>query len=232
MADIYLVAGATGGLGQQLVSKLLLAKQHVRVLARDLQKARALLGENLEVAVGDTRQIDTVHEALLGIHTVICTTGARAVDTGSDPRQIDFEGVQNLVTAAANAGAQRFVLVSSIGVTRPDHPLNRFGNVLQWKARGEEAVRTAGIPYTIVRPGGLSDEPGGQKGIRLGQGDTLSGRVSRADVAEVVLRALAFDQTRQTTFEVIEADGPPPGDWESLFAALRPDFEMSANAGH
>jgi hypothetical protein len=49
-----------------------------------------------------------------------------------------------------------------MGVTDPDHMLNKIlDNVLVWKLRGEDALRAAGVPYTIVRPGGLQDGPGG-----------------------------------------------------------------------
>ncbi len=224
---IYLVAGATGVLGQKLVSKLLLRSQHVRALVRDADKGRALLGENLEVVEGDVRRIDTVHDVMMNVHTVICAAGARTAEGTNTPEQVDYEGVRNLVLAAQHAAVKRFLLVSSLAVTRPEHPLNRFGHVLDWKRRGEDALRDSGIAYTIVRPGGLTDEPGGQKGILLGQGDTISGRISRADLAEVCLRALDSDRTQNTTFEVVETDGLPPSDWDALFDALKPDAQAA-----
>ena len=55
------------------------------------------------------------------------------------------------------------------------------------------------------------------------QGDTGEGRISREDVAEVCVRALAHDEARGKTFEIYNEPGPPPGDWASAFAALSPD---------
>jgi uncharacterized protein YbjT (DUF2867 family) len=229
MSDkIYLVAGATGGVGQQVVSRLLRRNEHVRALVRDLTKARALLGENLELIEGDARRIDSAHEAVRGVQVVICTLGARPGNEHNTPEQVDYEGVSNLVKAAVVAGVERFVLVSSLAVTRPDHPLNQYGRILDWKLKGEEALRGSGLVYTIIRPGGLNDEAGGVTGLTFDQGDRISGRISRADVAEVVLQALARDSARNVTFEVISADGGAPATpdaWDALFLTLRSDLQ-------
>lgn len=230
MADIYLVAGATGRLGQQIVSRLLRRNEHVRALVRDVQKGRALLGENLELVQGDTRQIDTLHDAVNGVHTVICTTGTRTPDGVNSPEQVDYIGVRNLVMVAKQTNVQRFLLVTSTAVTHPEHPLNQFGQVLEWKRKGEDVLRESGLDYTIIRPGDLTDEPGGKKALRVEQGDVLRGPVSRDDVAELCLRALDNPATHKMTFEVVEAERPPPSDWDALFAVLRPDADAAAHA--
>lgn len=231
IGEIYLVAGATGGLGQQIVSRLLLRGKHVRALVRDVQKSRALLGENLEHVQGDTRQPDALHEAVNGVSTVICVTGTRSPEGANSPEAVDYEGVRNLVNAAKASGVAHFMLISSIGATQPDHPLNKqFGRVLEWKQKGEQALRRSGVAYTIIRPGGLTDEPGGQQAIQIGQGDKLSGRIARADVAEVCLQALSHPNTVNTTFEVIGVEGEPPSDWDAFFADLKRDEKESENA--
>jgi uncharacterized protein YbjT (DUF2867 family) len=229
MGEIYLVAGATGGIGQHIVSRLLRNNAHVRALVRDHAKGRALLGENLELAVGDTRRIDTLQDAANGVSVVICATGTRTPEGMNTPEEVDFEGVRNLMWAAQQANVKHFLLISSIAVTHPEHPLNQFGHVLDWKQKGEQALRESGLTYTIVRPGGLNDEPGGSKAIQIEQGDTISGTVSRSDVAEVCVRALSHNSARNATFEVINAEGEPPQDWDALFAALKSDLEVSAN---
>lgn len=227
MAEIFLVAGATGGVGQQLVSKLLRRGEHVRTLVRDANRARAVLGENLEHMVGDATQPETLPRIFEGVQTVLCTIGSRAVEGKANPEHIDYGGVVNLVEAAKAANVQHVLLVSSIGATDPTHPVNQFGRVLEWKLKGENHLRASGLSYTIVRPGGLTDDPGGQAALQIGQGDTLSGRITRADTAEVCLQALAHPTTFGTTFEIIAADGSPPDDWDALFADLKTDRELS-----
>lgn len=225
MAKPVLVAGATGGIGKLVVHKLLAQGTPVRVLARDFTAARVLFSDTVEYIAGDTRQPETLVPAVAGVQAVICTIGAgQGVDTSNTPEKVDYEGVRNLVEAAKDAQVEHFVLVSSLGVTQHDHMLNRmFNNVLNWKLKGEDAVRASGIPYTIIRPGGLIDEPGGKEALRVNQGDSrdFSGRISREDVAELCVRALEQPAARSLTFEVIGTEGSPPTDWAAIFGGLK-----------
>jgi uncharacterized protein YbjT (DUF2867 family) len=162
-----------------------------------------------------------------GVSVVFCAIGTRTPVGPNSPEKVDYEGVRNLVQAAKVAGVDTFILISSAAVTRGDaHPLNQFGKVLDWKLKGEDELRHSGMRYTIIRPGGLNDEPGGLKGLEFAQGDTISGRVSRADVAETALRALDTPASHNATFELISADGAPlrtDQDWAALFDALASD---------
>ena len=69
----------------------------------------------------------------------------------------------------------------------------------------------------------MTNEPGGQAALSFGQGDRISGMVSRADVAEVCVQALQQPSARNVTFEVVQAQGAPVDDWATLFATLSPD---------
>lgn len=130
----------------------------------------------------------------------------------------------------------RWIMVSSAGVTRPDRPglnleeeppavkLNQqLGGILTWKLRAEELVRQSGLPYTIIRPCALTEEPGKQR-LRFDQGDNLKGKVSREDIAELCVQALKLPQAHNCTFEVAEGEGGcEPGAWVCLFEQLQPD---------
>jgi uncharacterized protein YbjT (DUF2867 family) len=223
MAGTILVAGATGGVGRQVVSKLVTQEQAVRVLVRKAAKARELFCAGEEIVVGDTRQPATLEPALAGVRAVICATGTRTPTGHNSPQHVDFEGVRNLAQAAAAVGVEWFVLVSTISATRLNNPLNAFGKVLSWKLAGENAVRESGVPYTIIRPGGLTDQPGAKRALQIAQGDRIMGMVSRADVAELCIRALDNPDACNVTFEVIETQGQPVSDWSALFKGLQPD---------
>lgn len=130
----------------------------------------------------------------------------------------------------------RFVMVSSAGVTRPGKPginleeeppavrLNdQLGGILTWKLRGEEVVRSSGIPYTIIRPCALTEQPGGSA-LTFAQGDTIKGQVSRDDIAELCIQALTEPQARNVTIEVkAEQNGHAVGDWQGLFSEVKSD---------
>lgn len=130
----------------------------------------------------------------------------------------------------------QFIQISSAGVTRPGRPglnldeeppavrLNdQLGGILTWKLRGEEVIRNSGLPYTIIRPCALTEEPGGKRLI-FDQGDNIKGKVSREDIAELCVNFLQEPQSRFVTFEVKESEnGQAPGDWGSLLATVKHD---------
>jgi uncharacterized protein YbjT (DUF2867 family) len=225
---IVLVAGATGQTGMQIVRHLQQDGFRVRALVRDPDKAREQLGPDVDYAQGDVKDVAAVTAATSGAFAVISSIGARGKDGPDRPEMIDYQGVRNLVDAARAAKVRQFVLVSSRGVTQPDHPLNRmFGNVLSWKLKGEDYLRASGLAYSVVRPGGLLNEPGGKSDIAFEQGDAPMGArvlsISREDVAIVCVEALRNPDAKFRTFEIHRVDGPPVTNWKAKFAALKPD---------
>jgi uncharacterized protein YbjT (DUF2867 family) len=221
-----LVAGATGRTGTPLVAQLLAEGYTVRVLVRDPAKARAILGEQVSYITGDVTDPASLAPAMQGIDAVISTIGAKGAKGPARPEVIDYMGVRNLVDAAASAGVRHFVLVSSRAVTQEDHPLNRmFGDVLKWKLQGENALRASGIPYTIIRPGGLTNAEPGKSAFVFEQGDKVTGQttIARADVATICVQALKHPEARNRTFETNTVPGSPLTDWRAKFAELKPD---------
>ena len=226
-ASVVLVAGATGGTGQEVVDQALAKGFRVRALVRDEAKARMLFGDRVQYVVGDVREPRTLKRAVKGADQVISALGANVQrDPENSPERVDFAGVKALAEAAKAAGVSQFILVSSMGVTHPDHQLNAMlGNILSWKLKGEDAVRATGIDYTIVRPGELTNEPGGRRGVRIMQGDPLNseGVVSRADVAAVLVGAIGRTDLYGKTFEIVGDHARPRIEWASLYNGLKPD---------
>lgn len=221
-----LVVGATGQTGKLIVPRLMEAGYAVTAFVRDATKGRKILGDEVAIATGDIKIPATIAPAMNGRDYVISAVGAGGASGSNRPEKVDFEGVRNLAVAAAEAGVQHFVLVSSMGVTDKDHMMNRmFGKVLIYKAQGEQALRDSGVPYTIVRPGGLINVPGGKRRIVAVQGDPpMDGaQIARADVAEVCVQALAEPAARNRTLEVFSEEGAPVSDWSAFFSALQPD---------
>ena len=220
MTQNILVAGGTGRTGQIIVRKLLALGQRPRVLARDLAAARDLLGGQPDLVRADGRVPASLLPALEGCQGLICAIGSRTPVGPNCPRRVDYESVANLADAAQAAGVARFILISSIAVTQPEHPLNRFGKVLHWKREGERHLEASNLAFTILRPGGLIDSRGNTRQLTFDRGDRLSGTISRADLAEACLQALARPASARMTFELVESQAKGPPDWESLFASL------------
>lgn len=115
------------------------------------------------------------------------------------PRYVDYLGCKTVARVAVEEKVPRVVIVSSAFVTRPYHPValllsTLFGRIMYWKRQGELAAieytkSSPSTSYTVVRPGGLQDNPPkGKDWIRIGQGDNLSGAITRADVAMVTVK--------------------------------------------
>jgi uncharacterized protein YbjT (DUF2867 family) len=219
-----LVAGATGRTGREIVADLLANGYQVRAFVRDTEKARTELGDDIEYTEGDVRDRASIAAALDGITAIISAIGAGRGDPANGPEFVDFGGVQNLAEAAVAAKLSQIVLVSSGGVTQEDHILNKmFNNVLLWKFKGEEALRASGVPYTIVRPGGLTNAPAGEVNVVFQQGDKESGSIPRADVARVCVAALSSPDAQNRTFEINSGKDAPADSFDEAFAALAAD---------
>lgn len=230
-APLVLVAGATGRTGQEVVKQLLAEKYRVRALVRDEAKARELFGTTVEYFTGDVREAAKVKDVARGASYVISALGSNSRrDPTNLPERVDYGGVKNLVDESRSSGVKHFVVVSSIGVTNPDHALNKMlNNIMKWKFEGENYLRASGVPYTIVRPGGLTATPGGEQGVKAYQGDKLGdgksapGTIPRADLATVCVRALGNPDAAGKTLEVISDPDSKTVDWRAFFKPLAKD---------
>ena len=101
---------------------------------------------------------DRLH-ALQGCTELVIATGARPSINLAGPLQVDAWGVQAQVQACRSLGLKRVVLVSSLCAGRWLHPLNLlFGLILVWKRVGERCLERSGLDWTVIRPGGLSED--------------------------------------------------------------------------
>ncbi|MFH7028486.1 MAG: SDR family oxidoreductase [Heteroscytonema crispum UTEX LB 1556] len=187
--DLVLVAGATGGVGQLAVGKLLSKNFKVRILTHNAAKAQKMFNDRVEISVGDMRDSNTLPAAMQNVTYIICCAGTTAFPSQrwefdptpnliewsqifldaefrdarakNSPAKVDAQGVSNLV-AAAPRNLKRFVFISSCGIQRKDKFPFKILNafgVLDAKQKGEEAIINSGLPYTIIRPGRLIDGP-------------------------------------------------------------------------
>ncbi|KAH1084572.1 hypothetical protein GLYMA_07G000500v4 [Glycine max] len=92
-----------------------------------------------------------------------------------------------------------FVLVSCSGLGIEP---SRREQVLKAKRAGEDSLRRSGLGYTIVRPGPLQEEPGGQRALIFDQGNRISQGISCADVADICVKALHDTTARNKSFDV------------------------------
>lgn len=213
--------GKTGKLTIQMLSKMGIA---VRPTNREGKpnKAFANLASVESMAAADVTKIATLEGALVGASAVIFA--ASASGKGGNGKQVDNQGVVNVAAECIRLKVPKLVVISSGAVTKPNSLgfklTNMFaGGIMDEKLAGENGLRKlysecgdSSLSYAIIRPGGLQDGPSiGSARVELNQGDTISGEINRADVADcAVAAALSKSIPSAVTFELYDADNRGP----------------------
>jgi uncharacterized protein YbjT (DUF2867 family) len=202
------IAGGHGQIALRLAKILSERGAEVIALIRNPDHADDVRQAGAEPAVVDLEHAteDDVAQAIAGSDAVVFAAGA---GPGSGPGRkdtMDYGGAVTLIAAARQAGTRRYVIVSSMGAN-PDAPGDdTFSVYLRAKGRADDAVRASGLDATVVRPGGLSNDPGTG---RVTLGDNLpSGQVTRDDVAAVLAAVLDSPNTIGRTLDLIGGDTP------------------------
>jgi uncharacterized protein YbjT (DUF2867 family) len=226
-----LVAGGSGRAGRYVLAELAARGFRYRGTTRNIAEARQRPGPDatgVEWIEADLRDAAAARRAMTGSDSVICVIGSRELSGDNSAEFVDYGAVRNLVDAASAAGAGHFVLLTAIGVTDRNSPANKlFKGALEWRYKGEQHLRASGVPYTIVRPGGLVDEPAGRRGLRIEQGDDWKrfprATLSRADLAAVLVECLLAPGARNASFEIANDAALPVGDYREALARLKAD---------
>ena len=169
---------------------------------------------------GDITDMGAVRAAMSLVDAVVI-----AVESGTDPdatnspHAVHLDGIEHVVAGASRAGIQ-IILITQVYDARPR--ASEMAHLIEWRKRGEQALRESSIAYTIVRPSSLTDETGG-RALRFEQGAGHQGQVSRADLARTCTRCLLTTASHCKTFDVYEDVGAPTVDWEHELAALTRD---------
>ena len=215
-----LVVGATGQTGRHIVRQLVQKNIPVRAMVRNLESAKKILPPETELVVGDALKPETIENALSDCSVLFCATGATPSLDPTGPYQVDYQGTKNLVDAAKAKGIDRFIIVSSLCVSKFFHPLNLFWLILYWKKQAEEYIQNSGLNYTIVRPGGLKNDDNSDN-IVMSSADTLfEGSIPRPKVAQVCVEALTQPEAESKIVEIIAKPEAPSQTWEQLFASV------------
>mmetsp|Transcript_22384 Transcript_22384/g.51140 ORF Transcript_22384/g.51140 Transcript_22384/m.51140 type:complete len:285 (+) Transcript_22384:82-936(+) len=247
-----LVTGATGRTGVLLYKQLQAKGVAVRALVRNVTKAKDLLGcakcdTSEGIYVGDLTKKDTLIPAMQGAGALAIVSSATPVCEGSGfdpskchyhkgayPIDIDFNGgkAQIEAFAEANKGVMGpVVLCSSMGTTQPDGFLDKLGNgnINFYKLNEEAFLMSSGLPYTIVKPCGLTDGEPGKNELVASHDDELQLKppaISRADVARVMAGALLDAKAASgLRFDLCSRAGPPTTDVSEVLKAARYPWE-------
>lgn len=170
---------------------------------------------------GDITDMGAVRAAMsLADAVVIAVESGTDPDATNSPHAVHVYGVEHVLAGASRAGIQ-IILITQ--VYDPRLRASEMARLIEWRKRGEQALRESSIAYTIVRPSRLTDDTGGQRALRFEQGAGHQGRVSRADLARTCAQCLLTTASHCKTFDVYEDVGAPTLNWEQAFAELTRD---------
>lgn len=201
-----LVIGSTGGTGRLLVTELLARGHGVRALVRDPARGEELRERGAELKVGDLE--GDLEGVVPGVDAVAFCAGSGS-STGPDATlRVDLHGSLRIIDACVDEGVARYVQLSSM---RADDPLAGPPSIRHYLAAmhaRDRLLAASGLASTVVRPGGLTHDPGTGR-VSVGV-PTLGerGSIPRADVASVLATCLEEPGTIGATFELLGGDTP------------------------
>ncbi|WP_030436412.1 SDR family oxidoreductase [Actinoplanes subtropicus] len=201
-----LVAGGHGKVALRLLTLLAAQGHTARGLIRNPEQAEDLRSAGAVPVIGDLEAASSLAPWVHGADAVVFAAGAGPGSGPGRKRTVDLGGAVKLADAATAEGVTRYVMVSSIGAENPSAG-GAMRPYLEAKAEADAYVAASGLDYTIVRPGGLTDDPGtGRVTVTRTLGNR--GRVPRDDVAAVLAACLQTPSTIGVTFELFAGDTP------------------------
>jgi uncharacterized protein YbjT (DUF2867 family) len=198
------IAGGHGQIALRLARLLSARGDRVRALIRNPDHVADVEAMGAEAVLVDLEGDDEVAAAIAGADAVVFAAGAGPGSGPERKRTVDLGGAVKLVEAARAAGVSRYVMISAIGARDPSAGSEAMRPYLDAKAEADAAVAASGLDFTIVRPGGLTDERGTGR-VRAADG-LERGSTPRDDVAATLVAVLDQPSTVGHTFDLVSGD--------------------------
>ncbi len=210
---MILVTGATGFVGRHLVGRLLAQNYPVRCLLPEYKLDDLPWEREPEIVVGTILDEEALFHAATGAHVIIHLENAQWWGSPHDLERVELLGTRNLITAGRAARVGRIITLSHLGASpAAAYPLMRYKGLV------EDALRTSGLAYTIIRSGlifgeddafinhiamQLSSSPG--VFLMPGRGEVVLHPIYVDDVIAAIIGSL---EALDTVDNVIEIGGP------------------------
>jgi uncharacterized protein YbjT (DUF2867 family) len=207
---MILVTGSTGTIGAEAVKQLTALGVKPRALARNPEKARAMLGSSAEIAAGDLGDPEALDAALRGVERAFLIAPVA---------ENSVELQQQFIAAARRAGTRQIVKLSALGA-EVDSPVA----FLRWHARGHQMLEASGIPFTELRPNSFMQNLLLVASTIVAQGafyepaaDAKISHVDARDIVAVAVKALTEEGHAGKTYTIT---GPEALSFDQIAATL------------
>ncbi len=180
-----LVIGANGQIGRQFCELAQAAGEAVKAMVRDEGQRAWFEARGIDTVIADLE--GELRHAVEGCDQVVFTAGS-GPHTGPDKTlMIDLNGAMRAVDLAAELGLERFVMVSALRVDDPLAGPEKLRPYLAAKRAADAYLKASGVPWAILKPGRLTDEPATRRVATSLEESGGKNEVSRANVAHALL---------------------------------------------
>ena len=204
------IAGGHGTIARHLTRLLAAEGHHVRSLVRKQDQfvdIEAVGGHPVLVDLEDTTA-DQLADAVGDVDAVVFAAGSGPGSGAARKESVDHLGAVALIEAAKRHDVAHYVMVSSMGANADHDGDEVFDAYLRAKGQADDALRSSGLGYSIVRPTSLTDDdPVGTVTLTP---DADGGAITRSDVA-TVLQALLLEGTPLGSTVQLTAGTTPVG---------------------
>ncbi|PZE22145.1 SDR family oxidoreductase [Paenibacillus xerothermodurans] len=197
-----LVVGSNGQIGRQVIDLLLSSGEHqARAMVRTAEQAERFRALGAETVVADLEgEVEAITEAARGCDAIVFTAGSGGHTPADKTLLVDLDGAVKTMEAAEQAGVDRFIMVSAIQAHNRSRWAESIKPYYAAKHYADRMLEATKLNYTIVRPGGLLNEPGTG---RVAAAENLArGSIPRADVAAFILAVLQAPNTYRRSFDL------------------------------
>jgi uncharacterized protein YbjT (DUF2867 family) len=183
-----LLIGAHGRTGRLIAQRLHTESIPFRAMLRKSAHKSELAAMGAEIVLGDLTN-DFSH-AFDDITHVIYAAGSAETDSVHEQRAIDRDAVMRTADSAKRRRVQQLIVISALSAFYPERSGFALRHYSRMKREADEYVAHRGVPYAILRPGPLSDEPAHGAIALAGELTKHKPEVSRADVARIALQCV------------------------------------------
>jgi uncharacterized protein YbjT (DUF2867 family) len=220
-----LLIGGTGLLGGAVAAELAARGEPVRALVRSGKRVARLRAQGFELEVGDMRDPRALRRALRDVRAVVTTAQGDPLNRKKPMRQIDGAGNQLLIAIARQLHVQHVVFVSALKADEGAASVPQ----LAYKYAAEQALKTSGMGYTIIRPSSFQETFGdgfapfkriverAGIGVTLGSGRGAHSFVAIGDVARAAALALDHPAARD---QIVPIGGPEDLNYRGAYARI------------
>ena len=191
------IAGGHGQIALRLAGLLRARGDAVRALIRSPGHVAGVRATGAEPILADLEALGDVAEYV-------------GAGPGSGPerkRTVDLGAAVKLLDGARRTGVRRYLIISAMGAADPASGGEAMRPYLEAKAQADAALAASELDWTIVRPGGLTDEPGSGL-VDVAPSLGRRGSITRDDVAAVLAACLDEPRTVRAAFDLLQGETP------------------------